>query len=145
MSLTVLVRNDAPVVIVRWFLEPKGNVIFASGPVVQMDSEQFRANGYDWVHRHFDEYLRLRVPENKIVPVFGPGEAERLMKSRRALEIGRYPDGTLIFSPKVIRKYDLADLGPVPKEHRRTIPENSPPDVFWKAFDQALVAAPLDE
>ncbi len=145
MSLTVLVHNELPVAIVRWFLDSKGNVIFASGPVVQMPCEEFRATGYDWVHRHFEEYLRIRLPESKVVPVFQSGEAEKLMKGRRALEIGRYPDGKLIFSPKAIRKYDLAYLEGVGKETRRTIPENSSLDVFWKAFDEALAAAPPDE
>lgn len=145
MSLTILLHKKLPVVIVRWFLDPKGLVVFASGPVVQMPLEEFRATGYDWVRRHFEEYVKIRFPEKELVPVFQSGEAEKLMKGRRALEIGRYPDGTLLFSPKAIRKYDLADLEGVGKEARRTIPENSSPGVFWKAFDEALAAAPLDE
>lgn len=145
MSLTILVHEELPVTIVRWFLDSKGLVLYASGPVVQIPLNEFRATGYDLVRRHFEEYLKVRLPEKNVVPVFQSGEAEKLMRGRRALEIGRYPDGTLIFLPKVIRKYDLAELGPVGKEARRIIPENSPPDAFWKAFDEALAAAPPDE
>jgi hypothetical protein len=145
MSLTILIHEKLPVVIVRWFLDLKGNVIFATGPVVQMPLNEFRASGYDWVRRHFEEYLRIRLPEQEVVPVFESGEAKKLMKGRRALEIGRYPDGTLLFLPKEISKYALADLKGVGKEARRTIPENSPPEVFWTAFDEALAAAPPDE
>ena len=132
-------------VIVRWFLDLKGLVIFASGPVIQMPLAEFRATGHDWVGRHFEEYVRIRLPEQELVPVFQSGEAERCMKGRRALEIGRYPDGRLLFSPKAISKYNLVDLKGVGKEARRTIPENSSSDVFWKAFDEALAAAPRDE
>lgn len=142
MSLTILIHERLPVVIVRWFLDLKGNVIFATGPVVQMPLKEFRASGYDWVRRHFEEYLRIRLPEQEVVPVFESGEAKKLMKGRRALEIGRHPDGTLLFSPKEISKYALADLKGVGKEARRTIPENSSPEVFWTAFDEALAAAP---
>jgi hypothetical protein len=144
MSLTILVHQTLPVVIVRWFLDLKGNVIFASGPVIQMPLEEFRTTGYEWVGRHFEEYRRIRLPEQELVPVFQSGEAERFMKGRRALEIGRYPDGTLVFSPKEILKYNLVDLKGVGKEALRTIPGNSSSDVFWKAFDEALAAAPLD-
>ncbi len=110
-----------------------------------MPLEEFRATGYDWVRRHFEEYLRIRLPEKEVLPVFQSGEAEKFMKGRRALEIGRYPDGKLIFSPKVIRKYDLAHLEGVGKETRRIIPENTSADVFWKAFDEALAAAQPDD
>jgi len=144
MSLTIFIHNSAPVAIVRWFLDAKSNVIFASGPVVQVPLEEFRATGYDWVHRHFEEYRTVRLTEKQVVPVFRPGEAETLMKNRRAVQIGRYPDGTLLFSPKVIQKCDLACLEPVSKEARRTIPENSSPATFWKAFDEALSESPVN-
>jgi len=133
------------VAIVRWFLDTKGLVVYASGLPMQISKEEFRATGFDWVHRHFEDYQKVRLPEKDVVPVFQRGEAKQLMKGRRALEVGRYPDGTLLFSPKVIRKYDLADLEPVGKEARRTIPVNSSPELFWKAFDEVLAAAPLDE
>src|SRR5687767_1892721 len=129
MTLTILVHNDAPVAIVRWFLDSKGNVIFASGPIVQMPLQEFRATGYDWVRRHFEEYRKIRLPEKQVIPVFQPGEAKRWMKGRRAVKVGRYPDGTLIFSPKIIRKCDLACLDPVGKEARQAIPEMSFADI----------------
>ena len=145
MSLTVLIHNELPVAIIRWFLEPKGLVLFAGGPVVQMPLEEMRSTGYDWVRRHFEEYAKVRVPESKIVKVFQPGEAAKFMKKRRVLQIHIDPQKNLIFSPMVIEKYSLGDLRRVKPIAERTVPANSPPEVFWKAFDEALAAAPPDE
>jgi hypothetical protein len=145
MSLTILVHSDAPVVIVRWLLEPKGLVIHAGGPVVQMPLEEFRLTGCEWVHRHFDEYAKIRVPEDRILPVFGAGEAKRVMKRRRALEIHIDPQQNLIFSPMIVERYALGDLRRVKPLAEQTIPLTSSPEGFWKAFDQVLAVAPISE
>jgi hypothetical protein len=142
MSLTILVHRKLPEIgIVRWFRDPKVNIAYANGPVVSMSLEDFRSTGHDWVRRHFEEYLRIRLPEEKVENVFQPGEAKRLMKDRSAVEISRDPDGNLILAPRRIRRYDLADLEGLGKETRRIIPETSPQDVFWKTFDEVLAIA----
>ncbi len=70
MALTIFIKSDRSVAIVRWFLETNGNVDFASGPVVQMAFSDFRADGYKWIHHHFSEYLRLRLSRDQLVKVF---------------------------------------------------------------------------
>ena len=107
--------------------------------------EEFRATGYEWIHRHFVDYAKTRVPEDKIIKVFQTGEARRFMKHRRALQIHVDHQNNLIFSPMVIEKYSLGDLRRVKPMAERVIPSSSEPDVFWKAFDEALADAPLDE
>jgi hypothetical protein len=144
MSLTVLVKSKAPVEIIRWFLEPKGHVLYANGPVIQMSLDEFRATGHEWVRRHFEEYARVRVPANKVVKAFQPGEGAKFMKGRQAIEIDTDPKKDLIFSPMIIGRYDLADLERVKPLAERTIPMDSSSAVFWKNFDEALAAAPLD-
>lgn len=144
MSLTIFVHSELPVVaIVRWFFDAKGNILFASGPVVRMPVEEFRARGYDWVRRHFEEYQMIRLSEKDVIPVFQAGEAKKTMKGCKIVDIGRDPTGLLIFSPKMARRYDLAWLEGVGKQYRRTIPESSPADVFWTTFDEVLAAAPV--
>ncbi len=145
MSLTVLVHEKLPVAIVRWFLDSKGLVLFANGPVIEMPLEEFRAKGHEWVERHFEEYSRVRLPEDEFIKVFQPGEGRKFMRNRRVLEIHVDIAGNLIFSPMVVEKYDLADLKRVKPVCERTIPANSPADVFWNTFDAALADAPPDE
>lgn len=125
----------------RWFRDPKVNIAYASGPVTSMSLEEFRSAGHDWVRRHFEEYLKIRLPEEKAEKVFQLGEAKKHMKDQSAVEISRDPDGNLIFSPRVIRRYNLADLEGIGKETRRIIPESSTPEVFWKTFDEVLAIA----
>jgi len=110
-----------------------------------MTLDEFRATGHEWVRRHFEEYARVRVPESRIVKPFQSGEAAKFMKQRRALQIHIDPQRNLIFSPMVIEKYSLGDLRRVKPVAERTIPANSPPDVFWKTFDEALADAPPDK
>jgi hypothetical protein len=142
MGLTVFVHRKLPqVAIVRWFRDPKFNVDYASGQPVQMSGEEFRATGHEWVRRHFEEYSKVRIPVEKVIKVFQPGEAKRLMKDRTAVEISIDPDGNWILSPKTIDRYDLAELGNLGKETRRAIPGDSPSDVFWKTFDEVLAIA----
>jgi len=145
MSLTILIHRELPVVIIRWFLEPKGLVLFACGPVVQMPLEEFRSTGHDWVCRHFKEYAKIRVPEGKVMKVFQPGEAAKLMKKRRAIEVHIDAQKNFVFSPMVIEKYSLGHLQRVKPIVERTIPGDSPLEVFWKAFDEALADATPDE
>lgn len=145
MSLTVFVHKERPVAIVRWLFDAKGNILFACGPLIRMPWNEFRATGYDWIIKHFEEYKRIRLAEKDVVPVFKRREAAKVMKGCRIVHIGMEPSGTLVFVPKTYRKYDLAALEGVGREYRRTIPEGSSPDAFWAAFDQTLAAAPLAE
>jgi len=143
--LTFFIHRKDPVVIVRWFLEPKGLVLFANGPFIEIPLAEFRATGYEWVRGFVKEYAIVRVAEEKLVKVFQPGEARKFMRERKAIEIHVTREGTLIFSPMVIEKYSLVHLRRVSKESELTIPLNSPPDVFWKTFDEVLALAPPDE
>ena len=143
MSLTILIRNNEPVKIVRWFFEPKGLVLLAGGPVVQMPCDEFRANGYNWIRRHFEEYAKIKVPENKIVKAFRPGETEKAMKNHCILQIHIDPQKNLILSPMVAEKYNLGNLRRVKPLAEQTIPLSSSPEIFWKAFDNAVAVAPV--
>lgn len=142
MSLSIFIHRKLPEVgIVRWFRDSRGSIDFASGPPVQMSLKHFREFGYDWVHLHFQDYVNIRLLEARVVPVFQPGEAKKLMRDRSVVEIKRDPDGNLIFSPKGLRKYGLAYFETLDKEFDRTIPEKSPSDLFWNTFDEVLAIA----
>lgn len=145
MALTIFIKSDRSVAIVRWFLETNGNVDFASGPVVQMAFSDFRADGYKWIHHHFSEYLRLRLSRDQLVKVFQSGEAKRLMSRAKAVEINKLRNGELVFSPMAIRKYDLAQLEPIGSDARISIPYDSPPEVFWATFDVVVEKSPRNE
>src|SRR5205814_5937327 len=97
---------------------------------------------YDWIQRHFEEYFKVRVPTKEILDVFQPGEAPKLMKARRVLQILIDAEKTLIFSPMVVGKYDLGDLERVKPVADKRIPLDSPPELFWEMFDQVLSIAP---
>ncbi len=142
MSLTVLIHRKLPdVAIVRWFLDPKVSISYASGPVTQMSLEEFRTAGWEWIRRHFEEYARIRLPEKKVTAVFGPGEEKKFLKDRHAVRIRLEDSGDLTLIPQTFAKYTLAGLESLPKETRRTIPASSPPEVFWKTFDEVLAIA----
>lgn len=145
MSLTVLFHDERPIVIVRWFLDSKGLVLFACGPIVQMENGEFRAAGHEWVTRHFQDYARVRLPRDKIIKPFESGEAKEFMADRRVMEIHIDHDKNLIFSPMVVEHYSLENLNRVKPIVERAIPISSPPSVFWEAFDRALADAPLVE
>jgi hypothetical protein len=49
--------------------------------------------------------------------------------------------GELTLIPQAFSKYTIAGLESLGQETRRTIPANSPPDNFWKAFDEVLAIA----
>jgi len=138
VSLSVFIRKKAPeIAIVQWFLDSKGLINLATGPLIQMDSQTFRNIGFDLVRRHLSDYLLLRLPEENAKPVFRPGDAKKVMKGGRALEIHRLKSGEVLFSPQVIQKYSLVHLRRVGKDSDITIARGSAPEVFWKAFEAA--------
>ena len=142
MSLTILVHHKLPKVgVVRWFLDPKASISYATGPLTQMPLEEFRAIGWDWIRRHFEEYVRIRLPEEKATAVFQPGEEKKFLKDRSAVRIRLEDSGDLTLIPQSVGKHTLVDLESLGKETRRTIPANSLPDVFWKTFDEVLAIA----
>jgi hypothetical protein len=142
MGLSIFVHRKLPKVgIVRWFRDPKVRLDYASGPVIQMALEQFRATGFEWVCKHFEEYQSTRLPEEDVVKVFAPGEAKKLMQDRSALEINQDDEGNLLFSPRAIQRYDLAYLESLGKESRRVVPKGSSADDFWRIFDEVLSLA----
>ncbi len=146
MSLSIFIRKKAPeIAIVQWFLDSKGLINLATGPLIQMESQTFRNIGFDLVRRHLSDYLLLRLPEENVKPVFRPGDAKKVMKGGRALEIHRLNCGEILFSPQVIQKYSLVHVRRVGKDSDITIARDPTPEVFWKAFDAALGVCEPDE
>lgn len=140
MSLTVFIHSkNRSVGIVRWFLEPKGSLSFASGPVTEMSFEQFRSTGFDWVHRHFAEFTKIRVCEKHVVLPFEKKAGRRYMEDRDVVEIRSRRGVDIQFLPCVVRQYNLGrGIEVLEREKRRVIPADSSPDVFWRTFDETL-------
>lgn len=140
MSLTIFVHSkNRSVGIVRWFLEPKGLLSHASGPVTEMMFEQFRDTGYDWIHRHFVEFSDIRICEEHCAQPFGKKEGKRYMEERDAVEIRSRPEVGFLFLPCVVRQYNLGrGLERLEREKRRVIPFDSSSEVFWQTFDEVL-------
>ncbi len=139
MSLTILVHRKRPNVgIVRWFLDPKVSISYATGPLTQMSLDEFRVRGWDWIRRHFGEYARIRLPEAQATAVFEAGQEKKFLKDRYAVRIRLEDSGDLTLIPQTFSKLTLAGLESLGKETRRTIPANSPADVFWKTFNEVL-------
>jgi hypothetical protein len=143
MSLTILVHRERPEVgIVRWFLDPKISISYPTGPLIQIPLEEFRATGWDWVRRHFQEYAKLRLPEEKATPVFAPGEEKKFLMKRHAIRIRIEDSGEeLTLIPQTFRKYALSGLESMGREVRRAVPINSPLEAFLKCFNEAIAAA----
>jgi hypothetical protein len=142
MSLTILVHRDlSNVAIVRWFLDPKASISYATGPLVQMPWEQFRAGGWNWIRSHFQEYVRVRLAERDVTAVFEPGLEKKFLKDRHAVRIRAEGSGDLTLIPRTFSKYTLAGLESLDKETRRTIPASSSAEDFWKTFDEVLAVA----
>jgi hypothetical protein len=140
MSLTILIHPRLEsVAIVRWFLDTKVSISYASGPVAEMPLSEFRATGYEWVRDHFSEFATKRVSESDVVPPFGKSEAKGYMEDRDVIEIRRQPSGELRFIPAVVRRCDLGGgLEILETEKRRTISGDCSPELFWRTFDEVL-------
>jgi hypothetical protein len=106
-----------------------------------MSLEEFRATGWDWVRRHLEEYAKLRLSEQKATAVFEPGQERKFLKDCHAVRIRVEDSGDVTLIPQTFGKYTLAGLESFGKETRRTIPASSPPEVFWKTFDEVLAIA----
>jgi hypothetical protein len=140
MSLTILVHSKSREIrIVRWFLDPKVSVSYASGPLIEMPYPEFRTTGYDWVLRHFEDCAKRRICEKHVAQPFGPKDGKRYMEDRDAVEIHKESTGELWFSPCVVRRYNLGrGIEVLENEKRRTIPGDSVPELFWQTFDEVL-------
>jgi hypothetical protein len=146
MSLTILVHKKVPTVgIVRWFLDPKVSISYASGPLVQMSLEEFRTMGWDWISSHLAEYAKIRLSEKQATAVFKQSEEKNILKERCAIRIRVESSGDLTLIPQMFKKYTLAGLESFSNEQRRTVPKNSTSKVFWKAFDDVLTIASEDK
>jgi hypothetical protein len=146
MSLTILVHKKiASVGIVKWFLDPKISISYPNGPITQMSQEEFRVSGYAWVRYHFEEYMTIRISEEKVRRVFAPNEEKAFLKDCYPIRIRMDDSGDLTLIPQIFTKYTLANLESLSKDKRRTISKDSPPDVFWKAFDEVLTIAKTAE
>src|SRR5215216_5879797 len=101
MSLTMLVHRKLPrIAVVRWFLDPKASISYATRPLTQMPLEEFRAVGWDWIRQHFEEYARIRLAEEKAMAVFQPGEERKFLKDRSAVRIRLEDSGDLTLIPQ---------------------------------------------
>jgi hypothetical protein len=90
MSLTILIhRKLSHVQIIEWFRDPKVNISYATGPLIQKTLDEFRSTGWDWIRRHFEKYARLRVPEQEATAVFAPGGVLGIGPSIWAMERAR--------------------------------------------------------
>ncbi len=140
MSLTILIHSKTQAVeVVRWFLDPKVSITYASGPVTEMSYQEFRATGFEWVHRHFAEYAKTRVCEERVVQPFGPKDGKRFMADRDVVEIHKERTGELRLIPAVVRQYNLGrGIEVLEREKRRTIPGDSSSELFWQVFDEVL-------
>ena len=140
MSLTVFIhRQDRFVGIVRWFLDPKVSISYASGPITEMSFDQFRISGFDWVHRHFAEFKQSRVCEKNVVLPFEKKAAKQYMEDRDVVSIRGQPGVDIKFIPCVIRQYNLGrGIEVLEREKQRVISADSSPAIFWQTFDEVL-------
>jgi len=106
-----------------------------------MSEEEFRAVGWNWIQQHFKDYAKIRLTEEQAKAVFEHGEEKRLLKDCLAVRIRAEDSEDLTLIPQMFRKGTLASLESFSKEKRRMVPKNSPPTVFWKAFDDVLAIA----
>lgn len=142
MSLTIFVhRKKADIGLIRWFRDPKFRIDYACGPVMQMNSEQFRDEGFNIVKSHFEEYSRKRVSEAEVQKVFREGEARTFLKDRKAVSIWQDDSGQLWMGPLRIEKFSLSGLVDTGKENHRSFSAGCNPQVFWGVFDAALAMA----
>jgi hypothetical protein len=142
MSLTILVHREmSSVAIIRWFLDPKVSISYATGPLVHMPWEEFRAKGWDLVHRHVQDYRRIRLPEERATAVFETNQEKKFLKEHRAVRVRVEESGDLTLIPQIVSKPTLAGLESLGKETRRTISSNCQPELFWKTFDEVLSIA----
>ena len=64
------------------------------------------------------------------------------MEGRHAVRIRIEESGEeLTLIPQALSKHALAGLESLGMETRRSISMSSPPEVFWKCFDEVLAAA----
>ncbi len=143
MSLTLFVHNTDPIYIVRWFLETRGQVLYACGPLVEMPLREFRASGHEWINQHFVEFESVRLDRRNIIKPFEAREAKKIMGKRRAVEIHKGTSSCLIISPMVVEKFSLRDLRRVLPLSEQTVLNNSPSTVFWSTFERVLADAPI--
>jgi len=110
-----------------------------------MSLGEFRTQGYQFTHRHFDEYRKVRLDPKAAIKVFAPGEARKLMTNAAAFEIYLDELNNLVFSPKRIRKCSLANLEKVGRHAEVVIPLAAEENAFWAAADQVLATATVEQ
>jgi hypothetical protein len=146
MSLTILISRDRRTVgIVTWFRDPRGGIAYATGPLVQMSFEEFLESGWEWIRHHFEEYVRVSLPERKATAVFRSNEEKRLLKDYTPVGISWEDSEHLMLIPQVFRKYSLGGLKNLEPETRRTVSQSSPSEAFWRLFDEVLTIAEVSD
>ena len=143
MSLTILIQNErSSVGIVRWFLDPKVSVSYATGPLIELSWARFRAEGWQFVQSHFEEFSKRRLTEERATQVFSAANEKEYLRRRYAVRIRLEDSGEKItLIPQVFSTHTLAGLSSLGKETRHTIRLNSPPQAFWRTFDEVLANA----
>jgi hypothetical protein len=123
------------------YRDPKFNLNYPSGSFTEMASHEFREGGLMFINSHFQEYERIRLPEEEVVEPFQPGEAKRLLKNSVAVYIWKDNSRRLCLAPLRLNKNDplvSRDLG---RENHRCLPENVTEADFWRIFDEVLAVA----
>lgn len=142
--MSLMIFKDAKadrVVIVRSFRDPKFRLDYSSGRFVQMNVREFREKGLTFLKAHFEEYARIRLPEEKIVKPFETGEEKKLLKNSVVIYIWKDDLGKLWLAPLRLNKNDplvSRDLG---RENHRCLSANFSEADFWKIFDEVFAIA----
>jgi hypothetical protein len=141
--LTIFIDpKRAEIGIVRWVRDSKFSTIhYPIPPLKKSSMEDFRVSGFVWIHNHFAEFRSRSIEERDVKPVFNGEEARKYLKGKLVVKLSNDKPNTITINPLGFRKYDLGgfkDLGP---EKRRHIPLDSPAELFWKTFDEALADA----
>lgn len=141
MSLTILLgKPDQLVAIVRWYLDPKFNILYASGPPVELTATEFAEQGFAFAKDHFATLEHHRIAEGQVVPVFQPGAARAYLKNRVPIDISRDSPGSLTISRLQFDRWDLGALSDLAEPFRRRIPECCSESEFWAAIEEAKAA-----
>src|SRR5206468_6825804 len=111
MGLTVFIDRTKPTVsLLQWFLNSRGTLECARGPLVTFGSKEFRESGLEFIREHFEAYKKTRINAGETAPVLASREDKRFLRNQRAIRMAEYPPGTLILTPLEFRNFSLNGL-----------------------------------
>ena len=141
MGLTIFIdKEKLHVNVLRWFLNSKGTLECAHGPLVAFGAQEFRQNGLQFIREHFALYKEKRLSPGETALVLETAEDKKFLRKQSAIQISEYPTGVLILMPLEFKKFSLDGLKPLPKETETTFSLNEDQSEFWRAFDKAFAA-----